>query len=357
MLLDPGQPLFLQWRHLHRLAPWLRAYLRNCNPDRVAAIADALYQLTGDSLADHQSLAQGTGAERYVVASDYAYLYRDRAQFEADAYGWNIRRAHGFCWDELEGDALRAWEPLFSAELGFAARLPGHGLISDPGAYVGALARHLEAQGGRILKADVTDFRIEAGRVTGVRASGETLDCDAVVIAAGAWSRVLAAKLGFDIPLEGERGYHLDLIDPDRMPVAPCMVASGKFVVTPMEGRIRLAGIVEFGHVDAPPSRAPFALLRRGAAAAMPGLRWREVREWMGVRPAPSDSIPLIGPVPGVAGAWLGLGHHHVGMTAGPKTGEILAGMIQSRSSNMDLLAFDPLRFAAPNKKRTGRTS
>jgi len=125
------------------------------------------------------------------------------------------------------------------------------------------------------------------------------------------------------------------------------MVASGKFVITPMEGRLRAAGIVEFGGLDAPPSPEPFDLLERGLVAAIPGLRWSETTRWMGHRPALTDSIPLIGEVPGVKGAFVGLGHHHVGLTGGPKTGRLLAQIISGRKPNIDLAPYSPARFMA----------
>ena len=130
------------------------------------------------------------------------------------------------------------------------------------------------------------------------------------------------------------------------MPRSPVMVASGKFVATPMDGRLRLAGVVEFGGLDAPPSRAPFELLRRNALAAFPGLTWKETSEWMGHRPAPADSIPVIGEVPGVSGAFTGFGHHHIGLTGGPKTGRLLAQLISDRQPNLDLTAYSPERFS-----------
>jgi len=80
------------------------------------------------------------------------------------------------------------------------------------------------------------------------------------------------------------------------------------------------------------PGMSGLDLLKR-VKEAMPGLTWTETREWMGHRPAPSDSIPLIGEVPGAKGAYLGFGHHHVGLTGGPKTGRILAGLISGLAS------------------------
>jgi len=123
------------------------------------------------------------------------------------------------------------------------------------------------------------------------------------------------------------------------------MIAQGKFVATPMEGRLRLAGVVEFGGLEAGPARAPFALLERQARAAFPGLTWQGTREWMGHRPAPSDSIPVIGPAPALRGVYMGFGHHHVGLTGGPATGRWLAGMAGGAQTNVDLSPYSPARF------------
>ena len=65
-----------------------------------------------------------------------------------------------------------------------------------------------------------------------------------------------------------------------------------------------------------------------------------------GHRPAPADSIPIIGEVPGIKGAYIGFGHHHVGLTGGPKTGRLLAQMISGRQPNIDLTPYSPARFA-----------
>ena len=346
MLLRRDQPLFLKWGYLPRLAPWLVRYLSHATPAGAARIAAALAPLVGDSLADHQALAAGTGAESWIHACDYLYLYPDRGGFAADAFAWDLRRAHGIRWAEMDAAALRAWDPVFGPALGFGVRMGGHGRIADPGGYVAALAAHVRAQGGRLIRAEAEAVVQDTGCVTGVRAGGETIACDAAVIAAGAWSGGLLSRLGLDVPLETERGYHLELWAPSAMPRAPAMIAGAKFVATPMEGRVRLAGVVEFGGLDARASRAPLELLRRGVRRAMPGLTWAEETHWLGHRPAPADSIPLIGPVPGVTGAWAALGHHHVGLTGGPATGRLLARMMAGRRPNLDTAPYDPARFA-----------
>jgi len=123
------------------------------------------------------------------------------------------------------------------------------------------------------------------------------------------------------------------------------MLAAGKFVITPMDGRIRLAGMVGYGGFDAEPPRAPYRLFLKYLRSAMPDLTWKETTEWMGHRPAIRDSIPMIGPVPGTKGAYLGFGHDHVGLTGGPMTGRILAQLVSGNTPNIDLAPYAPERF------------
>ncbi len=346
MLFDRNQPLFMKWRYLPRLIPYLVRYLSHANAEDARKRAEAMAPIIGDSLNDHLALAAGTGAERFIVPSDYLFLYNDRAHYEADAFGWDVRRDLGFNWQELEGEDFQAYDPVFSKDIGFAACLGEHGRISDPGAYVKALAAHAERLGMKSLRGDVTDVIVENGHVAGLRVSGKSLHCDSAIVATGVWSGPLAAKLGIDVPLETERGYHLELWKPNIVPRAPVMVASGKFVITPMDGRLRLAGIVEFGGLKAPPSKAPIAMLERNVRAAIPGLTWSHTKEWMGHRPAMADSTPMIGEVPGVKGAFLGFGHDHVGLTGGPKTGRLLAQLVSGKQPNIDMTPYAPARYA-----------
>lgn len=345
MLFSPDQPLFLKWGYLPKLLPWLVRYLSHANETDVKRIAQAVSQIVGDSLAEHQALAAGTGAEHFIVPADYLFLYRDRAHFEEDAFGWSVRASCGFEWEELEGTSLAEYDDAYSPEIGFAARLKDHGRITDPGAYVKALAAYALANGAEIIKAEVRGINtLDDGTVL-VETDDKPIAADDVLIATGAWSKPLADQLGLDVPLESERGYHLELWEPNFMPRSPVMVASGKFVITPMEGRIRLAGVVEFGGLNASPTKEPFELLRRNLRAAMPGLTWKREVEWMGHRPAPADSIPVIGPAPGRKGIWMGFGHHHIGLTGGAKTGRLLAQMISDKITNLDLSPYSAVRF------------
>ena len=344
MLLDPNFPLFLRWSYLPKLTPWLLKYLSHANDKDTRRISQGLAPITFDSTDQHVALAKGTDAEAWMVNSDYSFVYSSRAAYEADHYTWMLRRKAGFEPELLEGEAVRDFEPNLSPDLGFLAVMHDHGYIRDPGSYVSSLAREAEKLGARVLKAEVMDFALTGQRVSAVSTSEGELQCEQVVLATGVWSGPLARKLGLSVPLETERGYHIQFRSPEGGPGTPLMVTSGKFVGTPMEDGLRCAGVVEFGGLEAPASSAPLNLLRRKVLESFPNLTFEKEESWLGHRPAPSDSLPLIGEIGG-SGVFAGFGHHHIGLTAGPKTGRILAGLITGERQNVDLSAYDPMRF------------
>ena len=348
MLLDPKQPLFIKWRYLLTIAPWLVRFLSHATPEKAAATSAALYALVGTSYHDHLALANGTPAERYLKPSDYLYVYPDRATYEKYAFAYSLRKASGIHWETIEPSKLKSFDPSLRETDGFGVHFDGgeHAIISDPGKYVEGLAAGVEALGGRVIKAEVTDITVEAGRATGVAAGGQTHACDAVLLAAGAWSKTLAQKLGLHLPLETERGYHLELWEPNVEMKRPILVTQGSFAVTPMEGRIRCAGIDEFGGLQAGPSPEGPALLEYWMKRCMPAVKWQRTTQWMGFRPTMPDSLPLIGGAPKISNAFLSFGHQHLGMTAGPKTGRLLAQMMSGQTPNENMTPYDPAKWA-----------
>ncbi len=344
LLFDRDFPLFLRWSYLPRLMPWLVKYLGHSNDADTRRIAAALTPIVSDSVEQHHALCAGTDAARWVVDSDYIFAYADRAAFEADRYVWALRRVAGFEPELIEGDAVRTYDPAFGPSIGLLARMKDHGYIRDPGGYVQSLARVFESEGGRVKQAEVRNIRLSDGRVTGVETESGLEACDTAVLTTGVWSKPLAEKLGLTVPLETERGYHIVFKEPSIRLRAPAMVASGKFVATSMDSGLRCAGVVEFGGLEAGPSEAPLALLKRKVAATFPTLEFDGVEQWLGHRPAPADSLPLIGEI-GRTGVIAGFGHHHIGLTGGPKTGRLIADLVTEKGTNLDLAPYNPGRF------------
>lgn len=350
MLFDKDAPLFLRWNYLPKLVPFLAKYLGFATDKHVDHYARAMTNLMHDSVDQHLALARGTPAEKYIKTEDYCFGYATKAAFEADSYGWSKRKAAGFTYDVVDGATYAQHDPSYGDAFEIVVRCKNHGSISDPGAYVKALADHFVDQGGKIEIAEITDVTVANGDITALQTKSGDMTADRIVFALGPWSKNIAHKLGVNVPFESERGYHIEFTNPSQMPKSPMMIASGKFVLTPMDGRLRAAGVVEFGGLENGPSTAPFDLLKRQVHAILPDLQYDEMIEWMGHRPAPADSLPLIGANNAGGKSYSAFGHQHVGLTGGPKTGRIIADLISGKKPNIDLAPFDPQKHVAQQR-------
>jgi D-amino-acid dehydrogenase len=181
---------------------------------------------------------------------------------------------------------------------------------------------------------------------SGVRISAAPFDIDAktVVIAAGARSKTLAAQAGDRVPLETERGYHVEF-DMETPPVSrPVCPTSKGFYLVPMAGRLRVAGTVELGGLSAPANPRRIALLERGAKAIFPEFG-KPDRTWLGFRPSMPDSVPVIGPSRGGSDIILAFGHGHLGLTLAAVTARIVGDLVAKRKARHSAEACSPLRF------------
>jgi D-amino-acid dehydrogenase len=345
MLLGPESPLFLRWSYLPKLLPFLRRYLGHATDAHVDLYAKAMSSLLFDTVEQHKALAADTPAAAFIEEEDYCIGYATHADFEADGYGRRKRDALGARYEIVDDWAYAEFDPIFGNAFQTVVRNKDHGRVSDPGAYVKALADHFVEQGGEIVIATVEDVHMEDGRVTALETSEGRMGADKIVLALGVWSKAIAHKLGVPVPMESERGYHIELMNPSALPKCSMMIGADKFIIGPMKGRIRAAGLVEFGGLKAGPSRAPLDLLRRRCEALLPDVTWDSVVEWLGHRPAPADSLPLIGAATDRGDAYCAFGHQHVGLTGGAKTGRLIAEMIAGQAPNIDLAPFDPAKY------------
>ena len=341
MLLDPQSPLFLKWRYLPQLFPFLLPMLRACSSANSRRITEALLPLTEVSVDAHFALAHGSPAAAFLRRGDYAYYYRNEQAYRQDAPHNELLREMGFTVQTRDHAGMLAADPALGPRYGFAAIYPDHGWLSAPGDYVAALAAQFQAEGGKFRRASVRQL----GNGSVQLDDGETLTADKIVLSAGAWSGRLAAQLGLQSRLETERGYHLFLKGASHKPAHPFMVSDAKFVVTPMRDGLRCAGIVEFGGLDLPPSRAPLALLKRRIRQVYPDLTWESAEEWMGFRPTTPDSLPHLGPIPGAPNVIAAFGSQHIGITIGPRLGRLAADLVLGQRSNLDLTPYRCDRF------------
>ena len=348
-LMDPLGPLALRWSYLPSILPYLVRFVRSATPDKVRAQARAMRPLVGPTVPLVRELAKMAGTDDLVHQRGHLYVYRSAESLAKDNFAWALRRENGVEVDEFDADELRQLEPTLSRDYvrGLLVRENGH--TSNPFGLVSTLFELFRRQGGEIVMARAFGFRLDGQRLTAISTDKGDLAADAAVVCAGAYSKPLAAALGDKVPLDTERGYHLMIRDPEVMPRIPTADADGKFVATPMDTGLRFAGTVELAGLDAPPDWRRSQILLTQGRKMLPGLAADHAEErisvWMGHRPAMPDSLPVIGPSQASPDVIYAFGHGHVGMTAAPMTGRIVADLLSGRPAPIDIAPFAASRF------------
>jgi glycine/D-amino acid oxidase-like deaminating enzyme len=214
----------------------------------------------------------------------------------------------------------------------------------------------IEAAQARLRLGVIDEVVQREGAARGVRVGGETLEADAVVVAMGPWSnRVVGVRLP---RVRGLKGYSVTLAGaavPAHALFVDYRTADGRALEPEIfprpDGDVYVCGMADPAPLpDAPEAVSvddgSCAVLARAAgrvASALAGARI--TRRQACYRPVTDDNLPLIGRVPGLAGAFVATGHGPWGMLNAPATGRALAELIvDGAPSLVDLRPFDPAR-------------
>ena len=346
MLLDPLGPLAIRWGYLPQLTGWLARFVWHSRPGEVERIAGALAALVGGVDRSWRDLMGEAGLQQMLRQQGWLTVYRKQSDLDAEAGMIALRRKLGVPLEILNAEELRQLEPALSRDIQCGLFFPEVSHVIQNKDLVVRLADHFRSQGGDIKELGVDDILVQDDRVTGVRLdNGETEACDALVLAAGAWSKGFAKKLGARLPLDTERGYHITIPDPGVEISRPVYDADGGFVANHLANGLRIGGTVELGGIKAPPNWKRAEVLKERGRRLFPDLKTEGASRWMGFRPSMPDSLPVISKAPGAENAVLAFGHGHMGLTFGARTGELVADLIEGRDSGIDMTPYRADRF------------
>ena len=345
MLLDPESPLKLRWRHVPAALPWFLRFIEAARPSRVEAIAAARNSLLVHAHAGFAPLIDEAGARQWVADDGLLMTFESEAAWRGAAYALDLRRRNGVHMDVLDGNEARQMEPALSPAVVKAVSLPDVSRTVDPFRLCEALARDFVRRGGEIVRAEVRGFAIGAEGPKRLATDAGALDVETVVLAAGVWSRPLAAQLGTRVPLEAERGYHVMFPAPDFALRRAIVSADRSVSISHMHEGIRATGVSEIAAPDAAPDMRIADRIQRHARALLPGLKGEPASRWMGPRPSHPDSKPVIGRSPRHRNVLFAFGHDHLGLTMVGITGKLIAELATGRPTTVDLAPFRPDRF------------
>jgi len=394
--MDDTGPLSIKMSpHLPKMMPWAALFAWNCRTSAVEHTASSLGALLSRAESGWESvwkqsgidMNNGTmgkhatdnsincdGSSPWRVKEGYLILQRSKNDMENSRVGADLRKRFitGLQMRELSSEEVLQLEPNLGPKMcgGGAWFFPDAWYLKEPGALLRGLAHGFESGGGDILNgkkvvdiqegvngAAMVNGRKDTGTVRALLDDGTHVSADEIVIAAGAHSaNLVTSAMGEFCPLETERGYSITFAQGSNtlLTRAVCDPSVG-WIATPMSGGLRVAGKVELGGLDAPPTPARLDQIERETRALLgEGVGKRiSSKDWLGFRPTMPDALPVIGRSRKLPkSVFYAFGHQHVGWTLGGITGQLISELVQGRESSIDLAPYSLDRFRFRNQLR-----
>jgi len=350
-LFEPLSPLYVAPRFDPALAKWLWSFSRKCGKQHVEYSMQTLAPLGHASRALFDELIQTENLRCWFSSEGYYEMYLTARGLESAEKETRMLSHHGFHPEVLSGEELRRREPAINDQVVGGIYYPEAATI-NPYEFVVEMAERAERHGAKFqTTTGAVALRTANNRICGIELqSGQLVEADCVVLAAGAYSVPLLSKLGIHLPLQAAKGYHRDCESKaGGIPLLShaCVLGENMVFCTPMNGFVRFAGTLELSGVNHEIRRPRLEQLTNAAARYLRTMQDAAIKsEWCGLRPCLPDGLPAVGAVSGYPGLFVATGHAMMGLTLGPVTGKLMSECVLDGASSMDITALHPERFS-----------
>lgn len=344
LLLDKKSPISIKRSEILSLAPWLLRFLYQSMPKQAAINAQALSELLFDSRKRWELLVKQIDADSILKSNGTLYFYQSKSSYEAGKKDMANRKSLGINVEMLDPSELQRLEPNLKIIEGGASFFPDGAYMSDPGKIMKLLLDEVIKKGCQFIKKGATSIERCSEGVKVVLADNSEIIAKHLVISAGAYSKKFANQVGDYVPLDVERGYHVEYDMEKPLLNRPCCSAEKGFYMSPMTGRLRVVGTVELGGLSTTISQHRVDYLERGASNIFPNLG-KPSRTWLGFRPSIPDSRPVISQSSKGNDIIYAFGHGHIGLTLAPITAEIVESIITKTKPPLAISAYSVQRF------------
>lgn len=182
-------------------------------------------------------------------------------------------------------------------------------------------------------------------KVTGILVGNRMIEADKVLVTSGAWAQQLLEPLGvhFSVTPQKAQIVHLELPNEDTSDWPVVMPPNNQYILTFEDGRVVVGATHEddVGFDCRVTAEGVNGILSKALNVA-PGLASSTLLETrVGFRPFTPGFLPVIGPLPNIAGVFVANGLGASGLTSGPYLGKELAILALDEATELDLSQYD----------------
>jgi glycine oxidase len=272
----------------------------------------------------------------------------NRDDVESLRHKYDFQKNLGITLEWLSGAVVREREQHLHPRTAGAVYSANDGQV-DNRKVASALKSSFLRAGGRLHEhTPVTSIDIVAGRIRGVVIAEQLHTADIVILAAGAWSRLVSGLPASAMPpVRPVKGQMLAVrMNRDEPLTNHVIWAPKSYLVPRLDGRLIIGATTEEKGFDANLTAGGVMALLEAAWRALPGIEELPIDEmWTGFRPGSRDDAPILGPVSDVAGLVLATGHHRNGIMLAPITAETISSFVLTGKIDNRIEQFSNDRF------------
>ena len=327
------------------LIPWMLRFMLAARADRVRRGTELIRDFSFASLELHKDLVrQGLDTGFEVLGA--INVYETEKAYRSGITEAEDLSSHGIKAQVMTADEARTFEPSLSDGIVGGVFYPEEAQC-DPERFMLAVAdAAVEAGAELCTRAEVVDATVSGRRVVRLDTTIGEIRPGQVVVANGAWTAELSRRLGLPIPVQGGKGYHVDLTPSENDPVVPVYLQEARVIATPYANRLRLAGTLQLTGLSMRMDQVRVRATLRSGMRTLHGIEAGRVTEvWRGIRPCTPDGLPILGRSERMANVIFATGHAMKGLHLAPETGRVIAQVALDETPTRDLVPFSPDRF------------
>jgi D-amino-acid dehydrogenase len=337
-----------------RLVPWLLRFMLAVGDTQVRESTDLIRDFSFASLALHRKLSE-SGVDSGLETLGALNIYETEKGYSEGIVEAEGLAAFGIKSQVMTAGEARDFEPALSHRVVGAVFYPDEAQC-DPVRFMIAMA-NAAVEAGAILctRAEVLGAKVSAGRVVSLDTAIGEIRPEQVVVANGAWTVQLSRQLGIRLPVEGGKGYHLDLKPAKTDPAIPIYMQEARVIATSYGDRLRLAGTLQLTGLSMKVEPTRVQATFGSGVRTLQGIDTSRITQvWRGIRPCTPDGLPILGRSHRLHNVVFATGHAMKGVHLAPETGRVIAQVVLDDEVTRDLTPFSPDRFGF---RRRGRRS
>lgn len=347
LLISKTGPLSISLLHLLKAMPWFAQFVINARASKFNSNKQALKQLNRHAIRHYKTLLKHINAEHLLTSEGSLLVFEHTPLADVEQIASKYL-CENISLEILNKEQCKSMESDLSDNITSAIHFTDVAHTINPYSLCQKIGHYVLENGGTLNHENVRKIDMDNGFAT-ICTENNNYQFDQVVIATGAWAKDLLKPLGYNVPMEAERGYHYQFSGHVSLK-RPIVSAERQFIMTPMQDGLRCAGTAEFSGLNTQPNVKRANMLKDQVKHLLnvppdffkPN---KEQHQWSGERPSFPDSLPAIGKAYKHNNLYIAIGHQHLGLTLGAITGKLIGQVMTGEKTEVDLSSFCLSRF------------